>query len=60
MPDIKYNSDRQAVILNLLAQQWKEHPKMRLGQLLVNIADRDGIFYIEDNSLKKRLSEYKF
>jgi len=63
MPNILYDPDRIKPIIELLEKQWKEHPQMRLGQLIVNIADNindNYIFYAEDDYIKRRLKEYKF
>jgi hypothetical protein len=35
-------------ILHKLERAWKEHPDLRLGQLLMGLAKRDDIFYVED------------
>lgn len=61
MGNILYDPDRIEPIIKLLQKQWEEHPMMRLGQLIENITcDTDcALFYIKDDYIKKRLTEYK-
>lgn len=63
MPNILYDPDRIKPIIELLEKQWIEHPQMRLGQLIINVADHvndNYIFYAEDDYIKRRLKEFKF
>lgn len=54
-------------VLNALALYWKEHPDLRLGQIISNaqsthrinngLADTQDVFYFEDEDLLKTLYE---
>lgn len=58
MPNSLYDPNRITPIIELLNKQWKEHPQMRLGQLISNITDTENIFYCTDEEIKKRLQEF--
>jgi uncharacterized protein YihD (DUF1040 family) len=47
-------------ILSLIEQVWRDHPDMRLGQLLCNLLDPtpNRLFYVEDDVLLERLGEF--
>lgn len=47
--------DRIIPILEIIERVWVNQPDTRLGQLLLNIADKDDLFYIEDDELLIRL-----
>lgn len=57
------NPNRIPIILNQLEELWKEHPDMRLGQLLVNIVHNMNqasievynIFYVEDDKISDEI-----
>jgi len=51
--------DRIDEVLEEVEEYWKEHPDLRLGQIIVNIAERNVVdpFYIEDDELKSALEE---
>lgn len=53
--------DRIDGVLEELEDYWKEHPDLRLGQIIVHIAERERIdpFYIEDYHLHQKLKEKK-
>lgn len=45
-------------VLEAVEEYWKEHPDLRLGQLIMNMASRQGhsdCFYIEDETLVRQL-----
>lgn len=50
------NEDRIPEVLNALEDEWRDHPDLRLGQLLWKIADGDP-FGLEDDELMTRLGE---
>lgn len=35
---------------------WRRHPEYRFCQLVVNVADRDDPFYVEDDEFAARLT----
>lgn len=41
-------------VLQILRQYWEAHPDLRLGQILVNMAD-DSTYYMEDDELVERI-----
>ena len=51
---------RVPVVLGAIEKYWGQHPELRLGQLLVNIAkneyiDSFNVFNLEDDELMRRL-----
>lgn len=60
MPNSLYDPSRIKPIIDLLQKQWEEHPQMRLGQLIVNITDSTDPFYVEDDTMERRMKELKF
>lgn len=47
-------------ILHHLEKVWINQPDLRLGQLLVNLADPIDIFYIEDYDLLKNILNERY
>lgn len=63
MTNVLYNPDRIKPVIELLQKRWEENPQMRLLQLVINIVDEtqsNDLFYISDETTKKRLKEYNF
>lgn len=56
----KRDPARIAEILSLITQVWKQHPDMRLGQLIVNLLDPkpNPVFMVEDDILRDRLKDF--
>jgi hypothetical protein len=44
-------------LLKLIRKYWKQYPELRLGQLLVNLAGENDIFYISNTELYKRVKQ---
>lgn len=48
-------------ILQAIGEYWKQHPDMRLGQLIENLAymagETDDAFYVEDGKLMEGLMQ---
>jgi uncharacterized protein YihD (DUF1040 family) len=52
--------ERINIILEHLKEIWMKYPDLRLGQLISNIAPpQASIFYLEDDTMLKRLKQYK-
>ncbi len=55
------NPERIPAILHALQEVWKKHPDWRLGQLLINVANRPEpcprLFNLEDDLLLQLLLE---
>lgn len=58
------NPDRIYPFCNQLSRLWSQHPDLRFGQFMHNVAvyadayyNKD-VFYIEDNEFMKYLNEY--
>lgn len=53
---------RISVMLNALHEVWARNPDMRLGQLLLNVANSEApcpeLFYIEDEHLLRNLNKF--
>ena len=49
---------RIPALLHALEKAWVKHPDLRLGQLIVNVADQRDPFYMEDGELLTRLIFY--
>ncbi len=54
----KTPEEKRAVIERVLAV-WLQHPALRLGQLLENVCQDDGLFYVEDSELAERLERWR-
>lgn len=50
------NEERIPEMLNAIEEYWSEHPDLRLGQLIDNLADGD-TFAIEDDELMRQLGD---
>jgi uncharacterized protein YihD (DUF1040 family) len=50
------NEERIPEVLNAIEAYWYEHPDLRLGQLIDNLADRN-TFAIEDDELMRQLDD---
>lgn len=50
--------DRIPEILNELAAIWQKYPDLRLGQLLLNVAQDPQLYYLEDVDLILLLKEF--
>jgi len=50
--------DRIPLILQRIEQVWERYPDLRLGQLLLNIESEEGLFYIEDEELARRIEDF--
>lgn len=44
-------------LLDLIESVWKRYPDLRLGQLILNVAQEDKLYYLEDADLKMLLEE---
>lgn len=42
---------------NILKEYWLTYPELRLGQLLINLAKKDDIFYITDTFFKTKIQD---
>lgn len=45
-------------IIGLLRRAWKESPDQRLGQLLVNVAEGESVWHVEDDVTERGLREW--
>lgn len=46
-------------LCTLVEGVWRDHPSLRLGQLLTNVIEiGDGVFYIEDENMRHQLMKY--
>ena len=52
------NKERIPVILKELETTWSKYPDLRLGQLICNVVRDPALYYIEDDSLIEKLSEF--
>jgi uncharacterized protein YihD (DUF1040 family) len=59
MPNALYDPDRIDPMIELLRKQWKAHPTLRLCQLIVNLSDSAEPFYVDDVTMKNRLTEFE-
>ena len=50
---------RRIALLFRLALLWRRHPEYRFCQLVVNVADRNDPFYVEDEEFVRNLKEWK-
>jgi len=55
--NFKKDKSRIDTIVNLISEYWKEHPELRLGQLLYCLNDGKDIFYLTDEDLIKNLKK---
>ena len=44
-------------LMDELGRRWASQDRLRLGQLLIVIADKDDLFYIEDDELLRRVRQ---
>lgn len=49
--------ERIPKILKEIEKIWKEHPDLRLGQLIANVVDESAIYFVEDEDLLNVLRE---
>lgn len=54
-PNGTRNSERIPEVLDAVEEEWREHPDLRLGQLLSNIAGGDPCL-LEDDVLMEKLN----
>ena len=50
--------NRIDTILERLGKVWKKVPDMRLGQLILNVAQDPALYYIEDDQLMDALEKF--
>lgn len=50
---------RRLTLLFRLALLWRRHPSWRFTQLVVNVADLNDPFYVEDDDFINKLKEWK-
>jgi hypothetical protein len=54
--------ERIDTVLSELESYWKEHPDLRLGQIISNISNKNGFgddpFYMEDDTVLNQLQHY--
>lgn len=50
--------ERIDAIIARLTAVWKEHPDLRLGQLILNVVTDPALYYIEDLQLMDRIEAY--
>ncbi len=60
-PGVERDPERIDVLIEQLRLIWKEHPTMRLGQLLVNLCDPhpNRLFDVEDHVVSERIFELR-
>lgn len=54
------NPERISVILDEIRKYWERNPDLRLGQIISNFGQKEGLsepFYLEDDKLLKLLAE---
>jgi uncharacterized protein YihD (DUF1040 family) len=45
-------------VINRVKRAWKTYPDLRLGQLLLNVADDKNLYYLEDDELVFLMEDY--
>jgi hypothetical protein len=50
---------RHLTLLVRFALVWRRHPSWRFTQLVVNVADLNDPFYVEDEQFVRNLKEWK-
>lgn len=58
MPDARTDPARISFVLAQLEATWRANPSQRLCQLLVNAANTNDPFYVEDIVIVRELAEY--
>lgn len=51
------NPARISEVLHYIENEWREHPDMRLGQLISVLSGRQDVFGVEDTKLVSELDE---
>lgn len=54
------DSKRIPEVLHEIQRVWEAFPDMRLGQLILNVANDPVLYYIEDDELVHRLLEFGY
>lgn len=50
--------DRIDKVLGSISVVWKQHPDLRLGQLILNVLSDPALYYVEDDQLVHYLTQY--
>lgn len=50
--------DRIDKVLGSIGIVWKQHPDLRLGQLILNVMSDPALYYVEDDQLVHYLTQY--
>ena len=60
-PGLERDPARIDLLIEQLRLLWKEHPNMRLAQLLVNLLDPEPnrLFYVEDHVVSAKIFEFR-
>ena len=52
------NKERIRPLLERLEAVWKEHPDLRLGQLILNVVKDPALYYLEDEEIVSSIEEF--
>lgn len=52
------DKNRIPKVLKEIEEIWKQHPELRLGQLILNITDDTQLYYAEDSRLIDELKDF--
>lgn len=58
VPGRAYESYEKRAIIERFLAAWEEFPDLRFGQLLINSARTDDLFYLEDYVLAAMVEDY--
>lgn len=58
IPGRAYEPSEKRAIMERFLAAWVESPELRFGQLLVNSALADDLFYLEDEALAAKVEDY--
>ena len=52
------DKERIRPLLERLEKIWKEHPDLRLGQLILNVVRDPALYYLEDEEIINSIEEF--